>query len=338
MASQNNNIRAISLLSGGLDSILATKLIIQQGVRVEAVNFITGFCANIKEGNGYLTPRLAAERLAAEFKAIDISDEILGIVKSPKHGYGSNMNPCIDCHILMLKKAAEYMREAGASFLVTGEVVGERPMSQRKDMLRHIEKETGLYGLILRPLSARLLEPTIPEKEGWVDRDKLLDISGRSRKPQIKLAKELGIDKYPTPAGGCLLTDPGFSKRLKDLMGHNEFTFDNIGLLKIGRHFRISDKAKVIVGRHQQDNKSLLGMLKEGDVVFKVLRHPGPIVVGRGNFGNKEIELLASIAARYSDADADSIINVEYYNHPNTNKGVIKTSKCQQDLLEKMRI
>jgi tRNA U34 2-thiouridine synthase MnmA/TrmU len=331
------NIKAITLLSGGLDSILATKLVMRQEVTVEAVNFITGFCAAAKEANGCLTPRLAAERLGVEFKEIDISDEILEIVKSPRHGYGSNMNPCIDCHILMLKKAGEYMRSTGASFLVTGEVVGERPMSQKKDMLRHIEKEAGLYGLILRPLSAKLLEPTIPENQGWVDREKLLDIHGRSRRPQIKLANELGIDKYPTPAGGCLLTDPGFSSRVKDLIEHGEFTPENIDLLKTGRHFRISKAAKAIVGRDQAENQRLLALIKDGDVVFKVTRYPGPIVLGRGRLDQTHNDILASIAARYSDAK-DSSVEVEYYRHPSSDKVIFRVKKCEQDLLTKIRV
>src|SRR4030067_1983115 len=222
-------MKAIALLSGGLDSTLAAKLVIEQGIELEALNFITVFCNCTGRGETCLASQRAVESLGIPLKVFNVSEEYLDIVKRPQHGYGSNMNPCIDCRIFMLKKAKDYMKEGSASFLVTAEVLGERPMSQRKDAMRLIEKEAGLEGVILRPLSAKLLPPSIPEKEGWIDRERLLNIQGRSRKTQIELAAFFGIQDYTCPAGGCLLTDPGFAKRIKDLMIHNpEFSINDV--------------------------------------------------------------------------------------------------------------
>ena len=331
--------KAIALLSGGLDSILAARLIMEQGIDVEALNFNTVFCTCTNKDSSCLASQSAAKELGVPLKVINISREYLEVVKSPKHGYGSNMNPCIDCRIFIFKKAKEYMLQQGASFLITGEVVGQRPMSQKKDMLRHIEKEADLNGLILRPLSAKILEPTIPEKSGWVDRDKFLDIAGRGRKPQFQLAVDFSIKDYPCPAGGCLLTDPGFAKKAKDLIDHNEFTVENINLIKSGRFFRLSDDLKVIAGRSEDENGRLLKMAHTGDFIFKVLHHPGPIVLGRGKVDADQCEFMAGIAARYSDAAKGLPVEVEYYKHPSdAEKSVIKTTKCEQDLLEKIRV
>jgi len=332
-------IKAISLLSGGLDSILATKMIMEQGISVEALNFTTVFCTCTNRDSSCLASQSAAKKLGVPLKVINISREYLEVVKEPKHGYGSNMNPCVDCRIFIFKKAKEYMQENGASFLITGEVVGQRPMSQKKDTIRHIEKEADLKGLVVRPLSARILEETIPEKNGWVDRDKFLNISGRGRKPQFELAADLNVKDYPCPAGGCLLTDPGFAKKAKDLISHNEFTVENINLIKSGRFFRVSDNLKVIAGRSEDENKKLLHMAKDGDFIFKVLHNPGPIVLGRGDLNYNQIEVLASITARYSDAQTDLDVEVEYFSLPQASKPVIiKVKKCQQDLLEKIRV
>jgi len=227
----------------------------------------------------------------------------LEVVKHPKHGYGSNMNPCIDCRIFMLKKAKAYMEGSGASFLVTGEVLGERPMSQRRDAMRLIEKEAGLEGFIVRPLSAKLLPISIPEKEGWVDREKLLTIQGRSRKPQIKLAKQFGIDDYPCPAGGCLLTDPGFARRTKDLILHDpNFSINDVHLLKIGRHFRFSPKLKLMVGRNEEENEKVQTFAQEEDILIKVQQYPGPLSLLRGEIDPMGIEKAAAITVRYSKA------------------------------------
>ncbi len=296
-------MKAIGLLSGGLDSTLAARLVLEQEIELEALNFLTVFCNCTHRGETCLASQKAVESLGIPLKVLNVSEEYLDVVKHPKHGYGRNMNPCIDCRIFMLKKARDYMKEMGASFLVTGEVLGERPMSQRRDAMRLIEKEAGLEGLILRPLSAKLLPPSIPEKEGWVDREKLLNIQGRSRKPQIQLAVHFGIHDYPCPAGGCLLTDPGFAGRIRDLMGHDpEFTLNDIHLLKMGRHFRFSPKAKLIVGRNEEENQKIHTFSREGDLLLKVAHHPGPLSLLRGEPEGGEIEKAAAVTARYGKA------------------------------------
>jgi tRNA U34 2-thiouridine synthase MnmA/TrmU len=276
-------MKAIALLSGGLDSTLAAKLVLEQGIELEALNFLTVFCTCTNRGETCLASQKAVDALGIPLKVFNVSEEYLDVVKHPKHGYGSNMNPCIDCRIFMMKKAKAYMEEAGASFIVTGEVLGERPMSQRRDAMRLIEKEAGLDGLVLRPLSAKLLSASIPEKEGWVDREKLLKIQGRSRKPQIQLADHFGIRDYPCPAGGCLLTDPGFAQRMRDLNRyHPDFLLNDVHLLKMGRHFRLSPHLKLVVGRNEEENQKIQTFSQEGDFLLKVSRYPGPLSLLRG--------------------------------------------------------
>jgi tRNA U34 2-thiouridine synthase MnmA/TrmU len=294
-------VKAIALLSGGLDSTLAAKIVIQQGIEVEAVNFLTVFCTCTPKRASCLASKRAAEQLGIPVKVFYISQEYLEIVKNPKYGYGSNLNPCIDCRIFMFKKAREYMKQSGASFIITGEVLHERPMSQRLQAMKIIETESGLEGLILRPLSAKLLKPTIPEKMGWVKRDQLLSIKGRSRKPQIQLAKQYGIKDYPCPAGGCLLTDPGFAKRMNDLMKHKpNFTLHDVNLLKIGRHFRLSEKTKLIVCRNEEESNKIAGMITSQDIVLDARASHGPLCILTGEVGDEDIKKSASIVARYS--------------------------------------
>jgi tRNA U34 2-thiouridine synthase MnmA/TrmU len=250
-----------------------------------------------------LASQKAVDTLGIPLKVFNVSEEYLEVVKHPKHGYGSNMNPCIDCRIFMLKKTKAYMELASASFIVTGEVLGQRPMSQRRDAMRLIEKEAGLDGFILRPLSAQFLPVTIPEKEGWVDREKLLNIQGRSRKPQMKLADQFGIRDYPCPAGGCLLTDPGFARRMKDLIHHDpNFSLNDVHLLKVGRHFRFSPRLKLVVGRNEEENQKIQTFLREGDILLKISRFPGPLSLLRGDVSEGEMERAAKIAAHYSKA------------------------------------
>jgi len=296
-------MKAISLFSGGLDSILATRVLTEQGIEIEALHFRLVFVSGEDEKWSDTDSKRVEGRLGARLKIWDVSEEFLEVVKHPKHGYGRNMNPCIDCKIFMLKKAKEYMKTVGASFLVTGEVLGERPMSQGKNMMRHIEREADLDGLILRPLSAKLLLPSIPEKEGWVDREKMFNIQGRSRKPQIGLAEQFGIPDYPTPAGGCLLTIPGFAVRMKDLLAHQpDFSLNDVHLLKVGRHFRFSPKTKLIVGRKEEENQKIQTFSREGDLLFGLARHLGPLSLLRGEPEAGEIEKAAAITARYSKA------------------------------------
>ncbi|MCX6750308.1 MAG: hypothetical protein NTZ83_02540, partial [Candidatus Pacearchaeota archaeon] len=254
--------KAIGLLSGGLDSTLAVKLMMNQGIEVTALNFITPFCTCTRKGCRHEASRIAKE-FVIKIKVISVKEDYIEMVRNPKHGYGKNMNPCIDCRILMLKKAKEYMKEISASFLFTGEVLGQRPMSQRKNAMKIIEKEAGLEGLILRPLSARFLEPTIPEREGLVNRERMLNIRGRWRKPQMELAEEFGIEDYQCPAGGCRLTDPQFAKRVKEAFEHDEDGIQDMNLLKYGRHFRLPSGAKVIVGRNEEENSIISKFAEE---------------------------------------------------------------------------
>ncbi len=271
-------------------------------------------------------------------KVFNVSEEYLDVVRHPKHGYGSNMNPCIDCRIFILKKAKTYMEESGASFIVTGEVLGQRPMSQRRDAMRLIEKEAGLVGLILRPLSAQFLPITLPEKEGWIDRTKLLNIQGRSRKPQIKLAEEFGIRDYPCPAGGCLLTDPGFGRRMKDLMNHHpEFSLNDVHLLKFGRHFRLSPKVKLVVGRNEEENQKIQTFARIGDILLKTVRYPGPISLLRGKGDGRELEKAASITARYSKAKGIKQVEVNYRDVEESENHSLRVPPIQEsDLLNWM--
>ncbi|HAJ57068.1 MAG TPA: hypothetical protein DCL35_04785 [Candidatus Omnitrophica bacterium] len=331
-------MKAISLVSGGLDSTLATKVILEQGVEVIAANFVSPFCRCDKKNGCRHEANFVAEELNIPLKIMNVTKDFLEVLKSPKHGYGSNMNPCIDCRILMLKKSKELMEAEGASFLITGEVLGQRPMSQRRDAMNIIEKEAGVSGLVLRPLSARLLLPTIPEEKGWVDRQKLLDISGRSRKVQMQMAHDYNIKDYPCPAGGCLLTDPHFARRIKDLVDHDELTMDDVKLLNHGRHFRISERARLIVGRNEHDNDMLRVLRKQEDAFLMPAEdEPGASALGRGDeFGKQEVmRFAARITSRYFDhkektvkivilyKGKEGVVEVEPFNEEETKKYLV---------------
>jgi len=331
--------KAIALLSGGLDSILAVRLLLDQGIEVESVNFVSVFGTFTSKSGSRMEAKVAAERLGVELTVFNYSKDLMELIRQPRYGYGKNMNPCIDCRVFTFKKAREYMRQRGASFLITGEVLGERPMSQRRDSMRIIERDSGSDGLLLRPLSAKLLPPTVAEEEGLVDRDKLLSIQGRSRKPQIALARELGIDYYPSPAGGCLLTDPGFARRMRDLMEHDSnFTLNDVRLLKIGRHFRLSNTAKAIVGRNEKENKKLGSLAVEGDLIFKVLGFTGPLTLVRGNLKDHLSELPASITAWYGKAKNEIEVDVSYIEHSTGKTGVARVSPLEQERLKVLMI
>lgn len=331
--------KAIALLSGGLDSILATKLVLDQGIGLEAVNFVTVFCTCTAKGKTCLASKSAADELGIKLKVFEVSTEYFEIIKNPKYGYGRNMNPCLDCRIFMFKKAAQYMKETGASFIVTGEVLGERPMSQRRDAMHIIERDSGLKGLVLRPLSAKLFEPTIPEKTGIVNREAFLSIQGRSRKPQIQLADSLGINDYPCPAGGCLLTDSGFANRMKDLIRHKPgFTVNDVRLLKLGRQFRLAQEAKLIVGRNHDENNRLQKLAKDGDLLFYPKKVKGPIGLGRGIFRNDSLSVASAIIARYTDRKLSQDIKVFYRQIPGNVDTCVTQSSLEAGDLEKIRI
>jgi tRNA-uridine 2-sulfurtransferase len=296
-------IKALAMFSGGLDSILATKLILNQGIEVEALNF-RGFFCSCKTGLG---PVESSKWLGVPLKAVEVDDRYLKMLRNPKHGYGRNMNPCIDCKIFMLKEAKKYADEIGASFIFTGEVLDERPKSQHYPALRTIEEESGLKGRLLRPLSAKLLPETVAEKKGLVKRDQLLAIRGRSRKPQMALAREFGITAYPSPAGGCLLTEAEFAKRLRDLFQHRKCcSVADVALLRLGRHFRL-DENKIIVGRNETENKALITGKARNDLFFEVPEIAGPITVLQGRKTRKAIEIAAALTAFYSDAKTDVV-------------------------------
>ena len=332
-------MKAIALFSGGLDSILACRILLEEGIEIKAVNFSTVFCLSTSKGKSSFLSKSAADKLGIELEIFEVNKEYLEIVKNPKYGYGSNLNPCIDCRIFMLRKAKELMKEWGAKFLITGEVLGERPMSQRREIMEIIDKECGLEGLILRPLSAKLLPPTLAEKQGWVNREKLLAIKGRSRKPQIQLAARLGISDYPSPAGGCLLTDVSFSLRMQDLMKHNPtFEVNDVELVKEGRYFRLDKNAFLIVGRNKEENERLLKLAKEGDVCFYPLKVKGPVGVGRGNFSNKNIFTSAGIVARYSDGSLKEKVEIGFKFVSQNKSFQLSVLPLQEKIISSLRI
>ena len=277
-------IRCVGLLSGGLDSTLAAKLILEQGIDVYVINFTSPFCTCTPKKAGCAAVVTAVKTLGdIPLKRIALKDEYLEIVRSPKHGHGSGMNPCIDCRIMKIQKAGEYMRQIGGSFLFTGEVLGQRPMSQHRQAIDIIDRESGFKELILRPLSAARFKPTLPELEGLVDRSRLLGISGRSRKIQISLAAEKGINDYPCPAGGCLLTDKNFSDRFRDYLRFTKCpSIRDIPLLKIGRHFRLENGDKIIVARNEDECKQMQSLYREKDHLFVPLGFSGPVVILKG--------------------------------------------------------
>jgi len=295
--------KVVALLSGGLDSRLAVKMMQKQGFEVTAVAVKTPFCDfDCGRGCGFEI-RETAENLGVELKTVYLGDDYIEMLKHPKYGFGSGMNPCIDCRAMMFSAGKKVMKEIGAEFIISGEVLGQRPMSQHGSALKTIEKEAGLEGKIVRPLSAALLPPTEPEQSGLIKKEELGMIKGRSRKDQLKMAKEFGIENPPNAGGGCLLTDPKFAIRTKDLFRHTETpTTNDIDLLKIGRHFRFDQKIKLIVGRNQDENEKLKALALGNDMLLETKDHVGPVSLVRGETSENFVELAANITLRYSDA------------------------------------
>jgi tRNA-specific 2-thiouridylase len=317
-------MKVVVLHSGGLDSTLAYYITKEWGAETFPLYVYNKFLS-FKDH-----PEVPG------LKIIDITKEFIEIVRSPQHGYGKNLNPCLDCRILMLKKAKKYMEEIKADFIATGEVLDQRPMSQRFEQLMLIDKKAGLEGLVIRPLSGGLLPETIPEKKGLINRNDLLSIKGRSRKVSLDLAQQLKIEKFTSPAGGCLLTDPGFCRRLADLMRYQEkVVVRDIELLKIGRHFRLSPDTKLVVGRNEEENEVIEKMIKTGETLVHVPDTGSPNAMLLGN-KKSPIRIAASITARYSDKKNDNSIEVVYKKNKTTKKILVKAATNEE--LAKWRI
>ena len=295
-------VKAFSLFSGGLDSLLAARVVMEQGVEVVALHFITPFFGYKNKGKEAQAAEDFKKKYGLSVRIIDVSPEYIEMVKKPVYGYGKNFNPCLDCKIFMMKKAWSLMLDEGADFIISGEVLGQRPMSQRRDAMSIVERDSGLKGYLLRPLCAKLLPSTIPEEKGLIDREKLYSFSGRSRKGQMALAERFGIKDYATPAGGCMLTDPILSKRIQELLYKNEGAVDarDIQLLTVGRFFKFP-AGSLHVGRNEKDNEKLLTLASGKEIIIRAIDIPGPISVFRGEPTEGELELAARITARYSD-------------------------------------
>jgi len=332
--------KAIGLLSGGLDSTLAVKVIQEQGIEVIALNFMSPFCTCTAKNAGCKSEAVKVSRaFGVKIKSIFQGEDYLAMVKNPKHGYGRALNPCIDCRIMMFRKAGEYMREVGASFLFTGEVLEPRPMSQRRDAMRTLERESDLEGLILRPLSARLLPETLPEKEGIVDRERLLRIRGRSRKPQMQLAEDFHIVDYPCASGGCLLTEKGFAGKLKDLLDHSEVPrIQDARLLRIGRHFRLSDHCWVIVGRNESENSQLEKIAEPGDLRFTLKDHKGPLALARGRDTRDWVPTISRILVRYGSLGEETSAEVQFESGDKGKRGACRATALEESRLDASRI
>ena len=318
---ENRKRQAIVLLSGGLDSLLAARLMLDQGIHVEGINFFTGFCV---EGHTHAIRRdrkdravrnnalHSAEQLGIRLHMIDVIDDYKDVVLNPRHGYGAHLNPCLDCKAFMVGRARSWIEEHGFDFIVTGEVLGQRPMSQRRDTFPVVARESGALDRLVRPLSARLLPPTLPEREGWVDRERLLGLSGRNRKPQIALARAYGFD-YAQPAGGCcFLTDENYAHKLRDLWasrGARRYDFDDIMLLKIGRHLRPHPSFKLIIGREEGENRFLEGYRHRFAHLWAT-EHKGPLVLFQGDANETNLDLACAITARFGQGRSKARVRV----------------------------
>jgi hypothetical protein len=314
--------KAVALISGGLDSLLAVKMIQEQGIYVEGINFFTGFCVeghthairnNDKEKVKRNNALWSAEQLGIKLHIIDVIDEYKDVLINPKHGYGTNMNPCLDCKIFMVQKAKQWMLENDFDFIITGEVLGQRPMSQTKSKFPIVAKQSGADDLLVRPLCGRNLEPTLPEREGWIDREKLGNLSGRSRKPQFEMAKKYGFEDFAQPAGGCcFLTDKFYSAKLVDLWesnGHKDYEFDDIMLLKVGRHIRPAKNFKIIIARDEGEGRFMQGYHKDF-ISVRPDSHRGSMALIDGTPSAEDLELVASIVARYGQGKNEEIVTM----------------------------
>ncbi|MBN3040832.1 MAG: tRNA 4-thiouridine(8) synthase ThiI [Candidatus Omnitrophica bacterium] len=329
-------MKAVVIISGGLDSSLAVKAILNQGIDVVALHFLIPFVMDDEVSAFQTAASRIAENLGVTFRLEILSDKYLDIIKNPSYGYGKNLNPCIDCKILMLKKAREVMNKEGASFIATGEVLGQRPMSQNKRALSAITRDSGLDGLLVRPLSAKLLPLTIPQEKGWLKDEFLFNFEGRGRNRQLALAKEWQIKEFPWPGGGCLLTDKIFCRRLKDLIKHEKINDKEIKLIKIGRYFRVNDGFSLTVGRNQEENKKLTAIFSNGDYLFQPLGLPGPTAIGRGRIDEEAKNISSGIIAWYTDKKKE--VKVKFQGGLRGNIQVLKARALDEGDLQAKRI
>jgi len=330
--------KAVALYSGGLDSTLAILTMQKQGIEVTAITFLNHFGCDISDRSSCSKdPFAASVKFGFKVKLSHLSDKFLKIVLNPKHGHGKNMNPCVDCRILMLREARELMNMIGADFIITGEVVGQRPMSQRRDCFPLVDREADVQGLVLRPLSAKNLKKTLPEEKGLVNRDELYGFSGRSRRPQMALAEAFGLTEYPAPAGGCLLTDPIYSYRLKDLLAHNSTPdYRDINYLRVGRHFRLSSDCKIVVGRNHAENELIKSFAGNDAPILRVIGHGSPFTVILGNVTDTAISIAASLCARYSDGK--TLPEVTVLMTMADEKAYLQSGPAGEEVIEKYRV
>ena len=331
--------KALALLSGGLDSTLAVKVMLEQGIEVEALNFTSPFCTCTGKNAGCKSEAVrVAEEFGIPIKVMNKGIEYLEVVRNPVHGYGKAINPCIDCRIFLLRKAKEYMAESAADFVITGEVLGQRPMSQRRHTLEIIERESGLEGVLLRPLSAKHFKPTIAETEGWVDRGKLLAIQGRSRKEQMELAEELDVKNYPCPAGGCMLTEISFAPKVRDIFDHSDMlNMRDFRLLKLGRHFRLGPRTKLLVGRNEAENATLTAHMQAGEASIRWIDGGSPLGVVMGEITPEALEMAGKIILRYTKADAGASCHIRVDREGAEKMMTAINSFSEQDI-ERLRI
>lgn len=319
--------KAIALFSGGLDSLLAVLHMQKLGYEVFPIFFSSPFYPPGKALYG-------AKKAGLKVKIVDVTEEIIAVVNNPKYGFGKHMNPCIDCHGMMFRRASEFMKEVGADFVISGEVLGQRPMSQRKEAMNSVAKLSGIRELLIRPLCQKLIQDTLPITEGWVDKSEMLAIQGRSRKPQLQMIKEFGIEDFESPGGGCLLTDKGTSAKIRDLIEHEQFHRENLKFLKTGRRVRLADNALLIVGRTKHDNDYITKNLEE-ELVIRASEFPGPLGVLLGsNFTTEQISQAGGIILAYNNKITTETGEIEYGPKFELNSKMIVPVLDKDDLLD----
>jgi len=308
-------MKALALYSGGLDSLLAMKVVKDQGIKVVAINVNIGF-GSTTDRSEYM--KNMCDQIGVELQILDLRELYLDeVLFDPKYGYGKNFNPCIDCHGFMFRHTGKLLEKFNADFMISGEVLGQRPKSQRKEALTQVKELSDYDDLIVRPLCAKLLEPSLPEREGWIDREKLLDINGRNRQRQLNMAKEIGLQNFESPGGGCLLTDEQFSNRLRDFVDHDELKVEDIDSLKAGRHLRLPDGAKLIIGRHQEDNEKLKAVQSQKYYHIRLQGAPGPYSLMDKKASKEDMQLAAQFIVSYGKTDLDKAYKVKFFDNDN---------------------